>query len=492
MKKKYLIESLFDDDILDSFDNPFDDVIEQTTTEPFLKLCKDTLCQNGDYHSIIPEDLEDGFTQVKTDPDNPDILYVGLTATYKTMNLGPRKRKQYNLGYFYRYSIIFNDDGTITLNVKKFSDKNYCILNSYIVNFIEGNTYYKIKTINFLSGSQSKLCPPFDKILIFPDRGKKISTSFVNNFPDDIQPHANEAEQDTLFNPTTLFKSSFQSEDTFFKLVKKIINLGYVVADNKNIRYNKSNIDKLSQEYFSGERDNKLKEVEQQRTQFINNKLGVDKKGIPYIDKINKLINYFDTVLNKKMYFKSINTLRNNYKIALFPTVQMLRKENNVITLLDKDDPNYSGYYEYSDNDPELAGIDYNILKIILFKMFYIMNDEGLQSYKEMYNLKHCMNGVEYEYNYGYYETKSLNINDLPIIIKSPGDFYILYYVIGKAIIQCKSLKDRHKDNFSYAENYIINLDKSKNIDMNTFNFDYLTDQLKFIIDKACKKYKLK
>jgi hypothetical protein len=77
----------------------------------------------------MPEDKDDGLTSVKEDPDNPGILYAGLMYTYKSLNLGPRKRKKYTIDYFYKYKILFNDDGTISLYIKHFNGNDYCIFN---------------------------------------------------------------------------------------------------------------------------------------------------------------------------------------------------------------------------------------------------------------------------------------------------------------------------------------------------------------------------
>ena len=101
MKKyiKLLVENLFDDDLFD-IDNTAEDLLDQSMKE-FDTIVKDTLCQNSQYHYIMPEDKNDGLPAVIYDPDNTDLLYAGLTATYKSLGLGPRKRKKYSL-YYYR------------------------------------------------------------------------------------------------------------------------------------------------------------------------------------------------------------------------------------------------------------------------------------------------------------------------------------------------------------------------------------------------------
>lgn len=130
MKKyiKLLVENLFDDDIFD-IDNASDDLMDFSRKD-FENDVINILCQNTKYHQIMPEDKEDGLTTILYDPDDLNKLYAGLTATYKSLYLGPRKRKKYNVGYFYKYTIVFNDDGTISLYVKNYTRDNKCVISS--------------------------------------------------------------------------------------------------------------------------------------------------------------------------------------------------------------------------------------------------------------------------------------------------------------------------------------------------------------------------
>ena len=73
---------------------------------------------------------------------------------------------------------------------------------------------------------------------------------------------------------------------------------------------------------------------------------------------------------------------------------------------------------------------------------------------------------------------------------------YTLYYVMAKAITQCKDITyDILKDFRNYSstqDKKAKEMNFNVNINMNTFNFDFLTNQLKTIIDKTCKKLKIK
>ena len=482
MKKyiKLLVENLFDDDLFD-IDNTAEDLLDQSMKE-FDTIVKDTLCQNSQYHSIMPEDKDDGLPAVIYDPDNTDLLYAGLTATYKSLGLGPRKRKKYSLSYFYKYTIKFNDDGTISLYIKYYNSNNFCILNSQLINFIEQSSY-KIDTIYFMDGRTTNLTQEFKCMYIIGDNNK-LSDKFIYNFPKDIQPHANEEVQEVLQKKTSLYKTSFSSDEKFFELMKKIVNLGYEVKDKEGNTYNKNNIDEKAEEVLSGERDRKVQKEEQQRFDFITNILGQD-----YVAKFEKILNYYKSI-NKNFYLKTINTLRNENKINLINTVYNLKKDNNLINLLDKDDEDYDTSYDYENainND-----IDYKLLKIILYKMYFILDRENLKSFRDETTLYDCKFGFDYEYSYyGGSTTKYLDINDLPIKLTSITDLWKYYYVIAKALIQCKDLKDKNILNWDMSETEVQKLNLNMNVNLSTFNFDYLTKQLKTIIDKTYKKLKL-
>lgn len=488
---KLLVESIFDDEMFndDNDDGGIGDMLEQE----FQNLCKNTLCVSEQYHNIMPEDKEDGLTTLLYDPNDPSKLYVGLTATYKSLNLGPRKRKKYDVSYFYRYTITFNDDGTISLYIKYYNPSHKCIISSQVCKFIE-QCSYKIDTIYFVfnsSESTTTLREKFNTMLIIGDNFK-ISDKLVQNFPDDIQPHANEEEQESLPKKTMFYKQNFSSDKSFFELLNKVVNLGYIVVDNEGNRYDKTNVSIKTEDVLSGEKDKRLALEDQKRLQFIENKLGQDKKGVSYVTKLEKIIDYYlNTKKSNNFYLKTINTLRNENRINLANTVYNLKKDNNLINVVDKNDENYDSTYGYLDDDK----IDFNLLRIILYKMYYILDTEELKSYRDDTTLSDCIHGYDVEVYYVGTVTKNLDINDLPIKINSPADLWKYYYVIAKALIQCKDLKERDKHNtynVYISERDIQKLNANVNVNLNTFNFDYLTEQLKFIIDKTFKKLKLK
>lgn len=476
---KLLVESLFDDDIFN--DDEADGGIGEMLQQEFYDICKNSLCISSQYHFIMPEDKDDGLTSVKEDPDNPGILYAGLMYTYKSLNLGPRKRKKYTIDYFYRYKILFNDDGTISLYIKHFNGNDYCIFNEQLVKFVEDNSYYRLKDIYFMNGkTANSLCSKFQKIFIIP-ANNKISDKFIQHFPDDILPHANEDVQEDLSKPSTFYKSSFTSDEMFFTLIKKLVEQGYYIKDKEGTLYTKSNIDEIAQDILSGAHEEKLAQIEQEHLNFVTNKLGQI-----YIDKLNEIIKYYKSQ-NKNMYLKTINTLRTD-RINLATTVQNLRIDNDCITAIEQDSTDYYNNYPYKDDN-----IDYLILRMILYKMFYILKIENLWSFTSEYDLTDCIDGIEYQYSYyGGYSTKNLDLNDLPIKITGAYDLYKLYYVIAKAIVQCKDLKDFDKNNKDLRQVDLEKLNKNKTVNLETFNFDYLTKQLKVVIDKTCKKLKIK
>ena len=69
--------------------------------------------------------------------------------------------------------------------------------------------------------------------------------------------------------------------------------------------------------------------------------------------------------------------------------------------------------------------------------------------------------------------------------------FYVLYYVMGKAAAQCYGILKEPNEYRYLTSKQIETYDSGKTFSKN-MNFDYLTQQLKTIIDKTCKKYKLK
>ena len=481
---KLVIESLFDDDIFD-LNNVEDDLMEQQDNN-FKQIILNTLCKNSEYHRILPEDKEDGFLSILPDSENPEtILYAGLINTYKTANLGPKKKKKFPRNTFYKYTIKFNTDGTISLYVKYSNDKVWCVINEQLYNFIE-QCPYTINTIYFNTYSNI-LYDPFKKIFI-PGNNWKISDKFIDNFPEDIQPHANEEIQYDLAQKTTMFKQNFSSETSFFTLIKKIIDLGYVVKDDKGVLYDKDNLDEITNDVLSGEQEKRAneqqsKELQFMRTMMANNDANAKARNkvlkLDYETKFNKIIEYYKNSGKTNVYFKTLNTFRNEDKINLINTVIQLKKDNNYWNPMDK---------TYKDGN-----FDYHLSRIILYKMFYIMNKENLNSYNCNVTLDDCLEGQSYQYSYyGGESIKYLDINDLPIKLESFSDLYKLYYVLAKAIVQCKDFRDFDYESYrDLKDKDIQKLNENVSVNLNTFNFDYLTNQLKTIIDKQIKKLKI-
>ncbi len=303
----------------------------------------------------------------------------------------------------------------------------------------------------------------FENAMIFADKTtKKFSTSFINNFPDKIPSGSLNGK------PSSLYKKSFKSNEDFITLVTKLVNNNYTVKDEAGVIYNKENINEATQELLSGEFQRKQNDIENKKIEFIKNEF-----GSVYIDKFLKLKDYFDNN-NIKFYLKKINTLRTN-KISIKTTLPELFKDNHINFTLN---PNRIP-------EDELTYIE----RITLYKIFNIYQSEMLGSYKSTETLDDCIHGYETGY-FSYYQSdiRYLDMNDLPVIFRTPlVELYNLYYCIGKA---CCLMNNCNSSFYNEELNDFLRKDMVFNPE--TFNYNYLTEQLKFIIDKQCKKFKIK
>ena len=466
---KLLIEGLFDD-IYNSDDSLMDTVYDNN--KDFANYCKTTLCINSDYHFVYEEDQPDFECVKEIKNENQYILYVGPYRTFDTCGFGPRKRKKYTWDYFYRYVLEFDENGKIILYI--ISKGDYPRISQQVYNFIE-NCYYDIKEIRFRQpGNDRNLlcCGDGIKTLYIFSQNNKISRKFINNFPTKISPE---------FNPQNLIKlfiKQFESQEEYFRLITKLVNMNANVKDENNITYNKDNIEEKTQYILSGKMTQEKEKTEQDKLDFIKKEL-----GDVYFNKLEKIIDYYISS-NTKLYLKTLNTFR-TCKIKLDDTVTNLRKENNLFTESKYNVTRYNG--------------------ILMYKMFYIMQEERLNSWQIRYNLWDCLYGEDsdaggYGWNYSYSNyTKYIDLNDLPIKIFTPKDLYKLYYVLGKGITQLKGIENVNlelgdNDEYQYMEEAEKKIKEyNQNIQFNkNFNFNYLTTQLKTIIDKCCKKLKIK
>ncbi|MBO6273862.1 hypothetical protein J6O48_13985 [bacterium] len=126
-----------------------------------------------------------------------------------------------------------------------------------------------------------------------------------------------------------------------------------------------------------------------------------------------------------------------------------------------------------------------------MYKMFYNTLNNNLNSYKCDYNYQDCIAGID-----SIYGIKTLNINDLPIKFNDIYALYNLYFVIGITALQSDGLYDKLEklDKEGYTRKQIIQTIETYNENINSIeniNFDYLNNQIKYILDACCKKYKI-
>ena len=456
---KLLVEGFFDD---------LDDIVPQDTMEEigdeynniFIETCENILCKQNErdrWHNVYPEE-ESGLTLVKQVESEPNVYYISPYTNYKICKLGPRKRKQYSLNYFYRYVLEYdkNIDGYILYILN--GTKGNCTISDQVCEFIE-KSGINIKELRFRKSGNDRnaLCDPFTNLYIFHH---KFSDDLVNNFPDKLINGSISNENRPYLK---FFKTQFSSNEMFIKFIKKLINNGYKIIDENKIIYDETNIEQKENELLSGEQAKRLQDIADKKEQFIINQLGQN-----YIDKFYKIKDYIDNVLKIRFYLATINTLRvEKNKISKKSTIPELLKSNNL-----KVNEEYLRYQ----------------INAILHKCFFILQKEEIAAWKTTYGFYECLDGTMSAS--GFY--KNVDINDLPIKIKSLKDIYILYYVLAKACTQCDGIDLEQIYNSGNACVYINDFNYSKPVNLDTFNFEFLNNQLKFIIDKVMKKYKLK
>ena len=433
--KQSLNEGLFDDDIFDDDDN----VIHSSSImdKMMRDVIEKTLCQHEQYyHPVIPDE-EDGLPLILEDPENPVIYYIAPYQTYKTCGFGPRKRKNFTKAYFYRYILEYTEDG-IALSQVKFGYKPNIVIDQYMFQFIS-QTYDKICSLTFHK-------PGNETTVINPGESEK----FLGE-TNPISPAM-----------TVIHRDWFTSDNMFIMFVEKLCANGFNIKDENNFVYNQDTLELRKQELLSGAQDQQLADEKDENLQFIQQVLGDE-----YIEKFNKISQYFKQN-GKKFYLKSINTLR-TCKIACNDTLYKFQQANNLYPTFNE------GYNQFVTNGAN-----------VLYKMFCIMKQEGLNDWGIRYDYDDCYEGVDTGFGY-----RQLDFNDLPLKLDSVGKLYVLYYVMGKAAAQCYGILKDPNGYRMLTSKQIETYDSGKSFSKN-MNFDYLTSQLKTIIDKTCKKYKLK
>lgn len=464
--KQSLSESLFDDE--EVFGDE-DNVIHSSMVmdNQMIDIIKNTLAQHEyKYHQVTPDE-NDGLPLILEDPENPTLYYIAPFRTYKSCGFGPRKRKNYTYAYFYRYILEYTENG-IDLIVLRTNSTSRLIFNTQLIQFIS-QTYDKICSITFRDyGNDIVVSNPVENIMFITGtfNDKTFSDKFVKNFPNVIKPGEVDYYLGEL-NPATsamteVYRKWFSSDEMFLTFVEKLCANGFNVKDEDFFVYNQKTIEERKKELLSGAQDKQIEEERNENLQFIIKTLGED-----YVEKFNKILQYFQDN-NKKLYLKNINTLR-TCKIACNDTLYKFQKDNNLYPQFDG-----YGYNEYTANGA-----------IVLYKMFCIMKQEKLNDWSIRYDYTDCYKGVDTGFGY-----RSLDFNDLPIKLDSVKKLYVLYYVMGKAATQCYGILKDPNEYWRLTDKYIDSYNSDKIFTKN-MNFDYLTQQLKTIIDKTCKKYKL-
>lgn len=489
-----LKESLFDDEtdeLLNNGDN-YDNI--SLMDDQLKDLILNSLCTIDDYH-VVKSDEDDGLPMIKQDPENTLKYYIAPYRTYKTEGLGPRKRKRYTLNYFYRYILTFDDNGGMTLDITKFGDKPNFIINLPLYKFI-CKTPYTINEIkyHYPYNEYKEYTYQWEKLWIMEGtpygKQKHIPNSFVKNFPENIYPNfSDEYKDDMTLNPSgkfPIYRNWFSSDEMFLMFIKKLVNNQACITDENFFVYNQNTIDERENEILSGEQDQQIADENDKKLNFSRDVLGEK-----YYQKFSQIQQYFQQN-NTKFYLKTINTLR-TCKICLKDTILNLRKENGFI-------------FDDIDNIEEPNRAEPFFEKQLLYKMFYIMKSQKLNDWKVDQTYDDCIHGVAKSFNFYTTSTTYYDINSLPIKFDSEDAIYKLYYVIGKAITDSKSIYDiglkefekyYYKDDITLGPTEVLratDIEKANNssFDIHNFDYTYLTNQLKTIIDKTCKKYKLK
>lgn len=487
-----LKESLFDDDTdeLLNNDNNYDNV--SLMDDQLKEIILNSLCTIDDYH-IVKEDEDDGLPMIIQDPGNTLKYYIAPYRTYKTEGLGPRKRKRYTLNYFYRYILTFDENGGMTLDITKFGDKPNLIINLPLYKFIN-KTPYTINEFKFHYPYNDYIesNEQYEKIWIMEGtpygKQKHIPNSFVKNFPDKITPGFSDEFKDDM-NPSTksvICRNWFKSDEMFLQFIKKLVKNQACITDENFFIYNQNTIEQREKEILSGDQDKQIDNENDDKLNFSRDILGEK-----YYQKFQQIQQYFQQN-NQKFYLKNINSLRTT-KICLKDTILNLMKENNFI------------YKDIDDVQIEPNRAETFFERQLLYKMFYIMKSEKLNDWKVDQTYNDCIHGVERSFNFYTTTTTYYDINSLPIKFDDKYAIYKLYYVIGKAITDGKKIYDigiekfekyPYQNDIALGPTEVLNAHDIENADnsfnIKIFNYTYLTNQLKTIIDKTCKKYKLK
>lgn len=468
--KQSLNEGLFDDDDDELFNDDGNVIHSSALMDKGMRdLIERTLCQPDKmYHQVIPDE-EDGLPLILEDPENPTRYYIAPYQTYRSCRFGPRKRKNYTYAYFYRYIIEYTEEG-IAISQVRFGNKPNMVLDQYMLQFIS-QSYDKICSLTYHNaGNEPKVSDPVEKIWFIDGnpkyKKKEFTDKFVKNFPSVIKPGMVEefiGETNPISQAMTeVHRDWFTSDNMFIMFVEKLCANGFNIKDENNFVYNQNTLEQRKSELLSGAQDQQLANEKDENLQFIQQVLGEE-----YIAKFDKISQYF-AQNSKKFYLKSINTLR-TCKIACDDTLYNFQEANNLY-------PQFNGEY----NKFVTNGA------IVLYKMFCIMKQEGLNDWGIRYDYDDCYEGIDTGFGY-----RQLDFNDLPLKLDSVGKLYVLYYVMGKAAAQCYGILKEPNEYRYLTSKQIETYDSGKTFSKN-MNFDYLTQQLKTIIDKTCKKYKLK
>lgn len=481
--KKALNEGLFDDEDGEGLFNTSEDDIYSDFTDnliggKFEDTIKNTLCKQDSYHPVIVDE-EDGIPAIQKDPEDPTIYYASPYRTYRTCKFGPRKRKGYHIRYFYRYIIQLQEDGKISLGMLRETTKQILIINAQVCNFINESPYKISKLYQHTGGNEKNSIynEEVDKLYIidnFPknSNGYKYSEKFVHNFPEILTQEYSEGQSSSDKKYiSTVRKSDFKTEKLFLDLVKKLTSNGFNIYDGTDMIYTKKNFNEQSKKLLSGERQQELNNITDEQSKFIADQLGEE-----YVEKFNLIKNYIDQNNQGKFYLKTINTLRGENKICLAETILPLAVSNSLLP--------YEGSLVTDGRNPQ---INWHYAQAVMYKILYNAEEEHLNDWRNRYDLEDCCHGIDTGFG-----SRSIDINDTPIKILGLQSFYKLYYLIGKAIVQCEGIQTDKCMDYEMSEHEFQEYNKNKNVNMNTFEFTHLTNQLKTILDKTCKKFKIK
>lgn len=488
---------LFDDDIFsDIFGHSDEEQSREAADDIVNELYIDTLCVQDRYFPLTP-DASRNIPLYKDDIKN-SIIYVAPWRNYKSYGVDGRKKKAYTDAFFYRYAIDYSDQDNVKLYVSKLTkDSNTTlVINQQMCKFFE--TYYNIyrKTVKEVifrvpgNSLTETITIPFDKIYVF---APKYTHSFVKTFPKKITPGGSDACKNET-NPISehclkLNKKQFESLDDFKEFVTIMVNNNFTVFDEKANIYNQSTID-----------NNVETNTEHDEKQTKEYKFLVEQLGQPVIDKFEKVLNTITANNNgKTVYLKTLNTFR-NVKLNLVNTVWKLIDANYktpIVTFAYSTDPGIKQPLLSGDTDREHIYLK-NYGEYMLCAMYYALIKAGMNDWKAKYKMRDFLYGYDDEYGYGYsvgYGEKYLDLNDLPIKFFNVSSIYKLYFAIAAGLQYCEPICDKicnhYDDNINDTEmdNLLMNVTMP---DMNSFDFTVLNEQITEIINKQCKKLKIK